>query len=153
LEERRPPLLRNTNQTMWCGELADRRRRKSRSDSRGGLLHTCLPRRFMVGPNSSGRGDLARGFYVENDLSSRQRSSAFQHHVGLSRIGEREDRTDACFQLTTINKLGNSAQPRGGYFHQEKGCIDAVVLCAVLIRLGHGGDQFASRAKNLKRTC
>jgi len=93
-------------------------------------------------------GDLARGFYVENDLSSRQRSSAFQHHVGLSRIGEREDRTDACFQFTRIIKFGNSAQPLGGYFHQEEGCVDAVVLCAVLIRLGHGGDQFAAPAKN-----
>ena len=102
---------------------------------------------------SSGWGDLARGIYIENDLSFRQRSSAFQHHVGISRIGERKDRTDACFQFTTINKFGNSAQPLGGYFHQEEGCVDAVVLCAVLIRLGHGGDQFAARAKNLKRTC
>jgi hypothetical protein len=42
----------------------------------------------MVSANSSGWGDLAGGFYVENDLSSRQRSSAFQYHVGLSRIGE-----------------------------------------------------------------
>jgi hypothetical protein len=96
---------------------------------------------------------VARSFYVENDLSSWQRSSAFQHHVGFSRIGEREDRTDACFQFTTINKFGNSAQPLGGYFHQEEGCADAVVLCAVSIRLGYGGDQFAAPAKNLKRTC
>src|SRR5512132_1759075 len=27
-----------------------------------------------------------------------------------------------------------------------------MVLCAVLIRLGHGGDQFAVQPKNLKRT-
>jgi hypothetical protein len=29
---------------------------------------------------------------------------------------------------------------------------DAVLLCTLLIRLGHGGDQFAARAKHLKRT-
>jgi hypothetical protein len=45
-----------------------------------------------------------------------------------------------CFQFTAINKFGNSAQPLGGYLHQEKGCGDAVVPCAVLIRLGYGGD-------------
>jgi hypothetical protein len=67
--------------------LPDKRSRKSRPDSRG-AFQTCLPRRFMVSANSSGWGDLAGGFYVENDLSSRQRSSAFQYHVGLSRIGE-----------------------------------------------------------------
>jgi hypothetical protein len=34
------------------------------------------------------------GFYVENYLSSRRRPSAFQHYVGVSRTGEREDRAD-----------------------------------------------------------
>ena len=44
------------------------------------------------------------------------------------------------------------AQPLGGHFHQKEGCGDPVVPCAVLIRLGHGRDQLAARAKNLKRT-
>ena len=75
--------------------------------------------------------NVARGLHVENDLSFRRRSQAFQHHVGFSRIGEREDRTDPCFQLTTVNKFGDFAQVLGGYFHQEEGCGDAVVPCAV----------------------
>jgi hypothetical protein len=35
---------------------------------------------------------------------------------------------------------------------KKKSCGDPVVLCAVLIRLGYGGDQLAAWAKNLKRT-
>ena len=67
-------------------------------------------------------------------------------------MGEGENRTDVCFQFTTVNKFSNFAQPLGGYVHQEEGCREVVVLCALLVRLGHGGDQFAARAKHLKRT-
>ena len=56
------------------------------------------------------------------------------------------------FQFAAVNEIGNCAQTLGGYFHQEEGRGDAVVFCAVLIGLGHGGDQFAARAKNLKGT-
>src|ERR1700754_2614590 len=102
--------------------------------------------------SSGGWGALARGIYVENDLSFRQRPPAFQHHVGLSRISEREDRADVRFQFTPINEFGNFAQALGSHIDQEEGCVDAVSLCAVLIGLGHRGDQFAAGAKNLKRT-
>jgi hypothetical protein len=72
--------------------------------------------------------------------------------VRVSRIREREDCTYAGFQFAAVNEFGDCAQPLGSHFHQEEGCGDPVVLCAVLIRLGHGGDQLAPRAKNLKRT-
>ena len=62
-----------------------------------------------------------------------------------------ENHTDPCLQFTTINKLGNSAQPLGRHFHKKESCSNAVVPRAVLIRFGYGGDQFAPRAKNLKR--
>jgi hypothetical protein len=72
--------------------------------------------------------------------------------VRVSRIREREDCTYAGFQFAAVNEFGDCAQPLGSHFHQEERCDDPVVLCAVLIRLGHGGDQPAPRAKNLKRT-
>jgi hypothetical protein len=93
-----------------------------------------------------------RGFYVENDLPSWRQLSAFQHHVRVSRTGEREDCTYAGLKFATINELGDCAQPFSGDFHQKERCRDTVVLCAMLIGLGHGGDQLATPAKNLKGT-
>jgi hypothetical protein len=52
--------------------LPNMRCRKSRPDNYGGLLRARLPRYFMVGPISSGRGDFARGLHVENDLPFRR---------------------------------------------------------------------------------
>ena len=37
-----------------------------------GGLSTLLAATLIVSPNSSGRGDFARGLYVENDLSFRR---------------------------------------------------------------------------------
>ena len=105
----------------------------------------------MSQPLATFVGDLSSPFRAEDDLSFRSFSSAFQHHVGLSRIGQREDYTYACLKFTTVKKFSNSAQPLGRHFHKKENCSDAVVPCALLIRFGYGGDQFAPRAKNLKR--
>ena len=102
---------------------------------------------------SSGWGDLpaASTLRMIFPLGSGRRPSNI---MCAARASARERTApDACFQFITINKFGNSAQPLSGYFHQEESCGDAMVLCAVLIRLGHVGDQFTARAKNLKRTC
>jgi hypothetical protein len=117
------------------------------------LPHATLASFFGRGPATTPFSTPACSVTLRMIFPLGSKSSAFQHHVRLSCIGGREDRTDACFQFITINKFGNSAQPLSGYFHQEESCGDAMVLCAVLIRLGHVGDQFTARAKNLKRTC
>lgn len=66
-----------------------KRSRPNVPGSRGSRRHSphLLAATLIVSPNSSGRGDFARGLYGENDFSFRRRSSAFQHHVGVSRIG------------------------------------------------------------------
>jgi hypothetical protein len=42
-------------------------------------------------------GDVSSPFHAEDNLSFRLWSSTLQHHVGVSRIREREDRTYVCF--------------------------------------------------------
>lgn len=63
----------------------------------------------------TGRLDFVRGVYVEDHLPSWRGSSAFQHHVRVSRIAERRDCTYACLQFATINELGDYAQPLCGH--------------------------------------
>ena len=67
------------------------------TDDEWAAITLLLPATLMGNPNSSGSGDFVHGLYVENNLPFRRQQSAFQHHVRISRIREREDCTYAGF--------------------------------------------------------
>lgn len=79
---------------------------------------------------------------------------AVEDEVGLACIGEGQDCTHRCPQLSTVDKTGSLRRMPGCHVDQKEAGRDAVLLRKMSIRLGNRGNQRSASTRTWKeRLC
>jgi hypothetical protein len=70
--------------------------------------------------------------------------------MGLTCIRKRQDSAYPDSQCTAIDRVGDLRQVLGCNIDQEECRVDAIDVCKLLIRLGHGRNQLAAATQDLE---